>query len=115
MHVCTNLAGCTTRPKKRAEKIAEPTVCVGLNSETSTGPFFSSTHVWYMMDTELTRLPCYVVTMYYVNLSLSSRMVAHFTQVLASTHHKHKGEDYSGADLGRPRAEPPCGKHLEHP
>jgi len=47
-----------TRPRKSTEKMAVPTVCVGLNMETITGPFFSSAHVWNMMHAELTTPPC---------------------------------------------------------
>ncbi len=52
------LTGWTTLPKNKAEKIADPTVCVGLKRETTTGPFFSSAHVWNITHTELTSPPC---------------------------------------------------------
>lgn len=45
-------------PRKSTEKMTVPTVCMGLNMETMTGPFFSSAHVWNMMHAELTTPPC---------------------------------------------------------
>jgi hypothetical protein len=86
--------------------MAVPTVCVGLNVETITGPFFSSAHVWNMMHAELTTPPCnhrhqrentYHATPRHATSHASCLSISPFRQ-----YHEHEGEDDLEADLGRP-------------
>jgi hypothetical protein len=108
------LPGCMTRPRKSAEKIAEPTVYVGLNMETITGPFFSSAHVWNMMHAELTSPPCNNATTHLIKRGRKQCAPRKRKRYFSRWHyHEHEGEDDLKADLRRAGAEPPRRDHLE--